>query len=159
MYGFFWRGRFAIHLCEQKVNMLCVEIEFYPCWERAAVKCIVLYTSRPSATVGRNKPRPSNEMDRACKPSARCVYSRFFVNALALEAPGWRETEFADLDLGDARLNRRARTLMERRQLVGWITSARRHRASLSTGSRCRASRTLLTGHAITRSIRGSSGR
>ncbi|WP_088510946.1 transposase DNA-binding-containing protein [Burkholderia ubonensis] len=33
---------------------------------------------------------------------------------LALEAPYWTETEFTDLDLGDARLNKRARTLMER---------------------------------------------
>ncbi|MDB0571639.1 hypothetical protein LBW59_12765, partial [Ralstonia solanacearum] len=31
-----------------------------------------------------------------------------------MEAPHWTETEFADLDLGDARLNKRARTLMER---------------------------------------------
>ncbi|WP_424586245.1 IS4/Tn5 family transposase DNA-binding protein, partial [Burkholderia pseudomallei] len=33
---------------------------------------------------------------------------------MALEAPYWTETEFTDLDLGDARLNKRARTLMER---------------------------------------------
>lgn len=33
---------------------------------------------------------------------------------MALEAPYWTETEFAGLDLGDARLNKRARTLMER---------------------------------------------
>jgi len=38
----------------------------------------------------------------------------FCVNALALEALCWTETEFADLDLGDARLNKRARILMER---------------------------------------------
>ncbi|WP_197370831.1 IS4 family transposase (plasmid) [Ralstonia pseudosolanacearum] len=31
-----------------------------------------------------------------------------------MEAPYWTETEFADLDLGDAHLNKRARTLMER---------------------------------------------
>ncbi|WP_157661601.1 transposase DNA-binding-containing protein [Burkholderia ubonensis] len=31
------------------------------------------------------------------------------MNALALEAPDWTETEFTDLDLGDARLNKRAR--------------------------------------------------
>ncbi|WP_353964029.1 IS4/Tn5 family transposase DNA-binding protein, partial [Ralstonia pseudosolanacearum] len=31
---------------------------------------------------------------------------------MGLEAPYWTETEFADLDLGDARLNKRARTLM-----------------------------------------------
>ena len=36
------------------------------------------------------------------------------MNALALEAPSWTEIEFADLDHGDARLNKRARTLMER---------------------------------------------
>ncbi|WP_423213750.1 IS4 family transposase [Ralstonia solanacearum] len=33
---------------------------------------------------------------------------------MALEAPCWTEAEFPDLDLGDARLNKRARTLMER---------------------------------------------
>ncbi|WP_442603193.1 IS4/Tn5 family transposase DNA-binding protein, partial [Ralstonia pseudosolanacearum] len=33
---------------------------------------------------------------------------------MGLEAPYWTETEFADLDLGDAHLNKRARTLMER---------------------------------------------
>ncbi|WP_459204601.1 IS4/Tn5 family transposase DNA-binding protein (plasmid) [Ralstonia pseudosolanacearum] len=31
---------------------------------------------------------------------------------MALEAPCGTETEFADLDLGDARRNKRARTLM-----------------------------------------------
>ncbi|WP_259341535.1 IS4 family transposase, partial [Ralstonia solanacearum] len=31
-----------------------------------------------------------------------------------MEAPCWTEAEFPDLDLGDARLNKRARTLMER---------------------------------------------
>ncbi|WP_245983097.1 IS4/Tn5 family transposase DNA-binding protein [Trinickia fusca] len=36
------------------------------------------------------------------------------MNALALDAPRWTETEFTDLDLGDARLNKRARTWMER---------------------------------------------
>jgi hypothetical protein len=36
------------------------------------------------------------------------------VNAVALDATCWTETEFADLDLGDARLNKRARILMER---------------------------------------------
>jgi hypothetical protein len=36
------------------------------------------------------------------------------VNALALDTTCWTETEFAHLDLGDARLNKRARTLMER---------------------------------------------
>ena len=50
----------------------------------------------------------------ACKLSARRVTLAFCVNALTLEALCWTETEFADLDLGDARLNRRARTLMER---------------------------------------------
>ncbi|MFV8525940.1 transposase DNA-binding-containing protein, partial [Ralstonia pseudosolanacearum] len=30
------------------------------------------------------------------------------MNAVGLEAPYWTETEFADLDLGDARLNKRA---------------------------------------------------
>ena len=38
----------------------------------------------------------------------------FCVNALALDTTRWTETEFAHLDLGDARLNKRARTLMER---------------------------------------------
>jgi hypothetical protein len=36
------------------------------------------------------------------------------VNALALDTTCWTEAEFAHLDLGDARLNKRARTLMER---------------------------------------------
>jgi hypothetical protein len=36
------------------------------------------------------------------------------VNALALDTTRWTEPEFAHLDLGDARLNKRARTLMER---------------------------------------------
>jgi hypothetical protein len=38
----------------------------------------------------------------------------FCMNAVALKASYWTETEYADLDLGDARLNKRARTLMER---------------------------------------------
>ncbi|MBF3498039.1 transposase DNA-binding-containing protein [Burkholderia pseudomallei] len=41
-------------------------------------------------------------------------YLAFCVNALALEAPRWTGTEFAHLDLGDARYNKRARTLVER---------------------------------------------
>lgn len=36
------------------------------------------------------------------------------VNALVLEAPWATETEYADLDRGDARLSKRARTLIER---------------------------------------------
>ena len=38
----------------------------------------------------------------------------FCVSALALETLCWTETEFADLDLGDVRLNKRARILMQR---------------------------------------------
>ncbi|WP_412770542.1 transposase, partial [Ralstonia solanacearum] len=36
------------------------------------------------------------------------------MNALDLEAPCWTEAEFTDLALGDTRLNKRARALMER---------------------------------------------
>ena len=36
------------------------------------------------------------------------------MNALTQDTPCWTETEFANLDLGDARLNKRARILMQR---------------------------------------------
>lgn len=35
-------------------------------------------------------------------------------DALTIASADWAATEFAQIDLGDARLNRRARTLMER---------------------------------------------
>ncbi|WP_230643411.1 transposase, partial [Ralstonia pseudosolanacearum] len=36
------------------------------------------------------------------------------MNALALDKIHWTEVEFAHLDLGDTRLNKRARILMQR---------------------------------------------
>lgn len=49
-----------------------------------------------------------------CKLSKFRVYSRILGDALTIEATHWAATEFAQLDLGDARLDKRARVLMER---------------------------------------------
>ncbi|PIL38241.1 IS4/Tn5 family transposase DNA-binding protein [Massilia psychrophila] len=43
-----------------------------------------------------------------------CAYSLNVGDALAKVTQGWTKQAFAALDLGDARLNRRARTLVER---------------------------------------------
>ena len=49
-----------------------------------------------------------------CKLVNFRVYSRNFGDALTNETTHWAATEFAQLDLGDARLDKRARILMER---------------------------------------------
>ena len=50
----------------------------------------------------------------ACKLSGLRVYSRPLGDTLVKTSKPWISEEFADLDLGDQRLNKRARTLMER---------------------------------------------
>jgi len=49
-----------------------------------------------------------------CKLGEFRVYSRLLGAVLASETTHWAATEFAQLNLGDARLDKRARTLMER---------------------------------------------
>lgn len=50
----------------------------------------------------------------ACKLSKVQIYSCFLHNEIITESTHWAASEFADLDHGDARLEKRARTLMDR---------------------------------------------
>jgi len=50
----------------------------------------------------------------ACKLCRIRVYSRNFGGHVTKVAQQWTEQEFAGLDLGDARLNKRAKRMMER---------------------------------------------
>lgn len=72
-----------------------------------------LYTSLTEQAQRRKNGLHSRTYDSACKRRRFVVYSCLLGGALTTAAQ-WANTEFAQLDFGDARLNHRARKLMER---------------------------------------------